>query len=78
MGAVLNMRPDLFHAALVGVPFVDVMNTMLDESIPLTVTEFENGASQGTARVRLHDHLFALRQRTTQSLSQHAGQNLLQ
>ena len=41
MGAVLNMRPDLFHAALVGVPFVDVMNTMLDESVPLTVTEFE-------------------------------------
>jgi oligopeptidase B len=41
MGAVLNMRPDLFRAALVGVPFVDVMNTMLDESIPLTVTEFE-------------------------------------
>jgi oligopeptidase B len=41
MGAVLNMRPDLFHAALVGVPFVDVMNTMLDESIPLTVPEFE-------------------------------------
>jgi oligopeptidase B len=41
MGAVLNMRPDLFHAALVGVPFVDVVNTMLDESLPLTVTEFE-------------------------------------
>jgi oligopeptidase B len=41
MGAVLNFRPDLFHAALVGVPFVDVMNTMLDESLPLTVTEFE-------------------------------------
>jgi oligopeptidase B len=41
MGAVLNMRPDLFHAALVGVPFVDVINTMLDESIPLTVPEFE-------------------------------------
>ncbi|PYT55868.1 MAG: oligopeptidase B, partial [Acidobacteria bacterium] len=41
MGAVLNMRPDLFHAALVGVPFVDVMNTMLDESLPLTVSEFE-------------------------------------
>jgi len=41
MGAVLNMRPDLFHAALVGVPFVDVMNTMLDESLPLTVGEFE-------------------------------------
>jgi oligopeptidase B len=41
MGAVLNMRPDLFHAALVGVPFVDVINTMLDETIPLTVPEFE-------------------------------------
>jgi len=41
MGAVLNLRPDLFKAALVGVPFVDVMNTMLDESLPLTVGEFE-------------------------------------
>lgn len=41
MGAVLNMRPDLFHAAIVGVPFVDVINTMLDESLPLTVGEFE-------------------------------------
>jgi oligopeptidase B len=41
MGAVLNMRPDLFKAAVVGVPFVDVINTMLDESLPLTVGEFE-------------------------------------
>jgi oligopeptidase B len=41
MGAVLNMRPDLFKAAIVGMPFVDVMNTMLDESLPLTVGEFE-------------------------------------
>jgi oligopeptidase B len=41
MGAVLNMRPDLFHAAIVAVPFTDVINTMLDESLPLTVTEFE-------------------------------------
>jgi oligopeptidase B len=41
IAAVLNMRPDLFHAAIVGVPFVDVINTMLDESIPLTVPEFE-------------------------------------
>jgi oligopeptidase B len=41
MGAVLNMRPDLFKAAVVGVPFVDVMNTMLDETMPLTVGEFE-------------------------------------
>ncbi|HKZ05455.1 MAG TPA: S9 family peptidase [Methylomirabilota bacterium] len=41
MGAVLNMRPELFHAAILRVPFVDVINTMLDESLPLTVGEFE-------------------------------------
>jgi len=41
MGAVANMRPDLFRAVILRVPFVDVMNTMLDESLPLTVTEFE-------------------------------------
>jgi oligopeptidase B len=41
MGAVLNLRPDLFNAAIVDVPFVDVINTMLDESLPLTVGEFE-------------------------------------
>jgi oligopeptidase B len=40
MGAVLNMRPELFKAALVYVPFVDVMNTMLDASLPLTVGEY--------------------------------------
>ena len=41
MGAVTNMRPDLFHAVLSHVPFVDVMNTMLDASLPLTVPEYE-------------------------------------
>ena len=41
IGAVLNIRPDLCKAALLGVPFVDVINTMLDESLPLTVGEFE-------------------------------------
>ncbi len=41
MGAVANMRPDLFRAVILRVPFVDVINTMLDESLPLTVTEFE-------------------------------------
>jgi oligopeptidase B len=41
MGAVANMRPDLFKAIVSKVPFVDVVNTMLDESLPLTVGEFE-------------------------------------
>lgn len=41
MGAVTNMRPDLFKAVVSKVPFVDVINTMLDESLPLTVGEFE-------------------------------------
>jgi oligopeptidase B len=41
MGAVTNMRPDLFKVVVSYVPFVDVINTMLDESLPLTVAEFE-------------------------------------
>jgi oligopeptidase B len=40
MGAVLNMNPELFKAAIVQVPFVDVMNTMLDETLPLTTGEW--------------------------------------
>jgi oligopeptidase B len=40
MGAVVNMRPDLFKAAVAQVPFVDVMNTMLDASLPLTTSEY--------------------------------------
>ena len=41
MGAVTNMRPDLFKVVLCEVPFVDVMNTMLDATLPLTVGEYE-------------------------------------
>jgi oligopeptidase B len=41
MGAVTNLRPDLFRVVLSHVPFVDVMNTMLDGSLPLTVPEYE-------------------------------------
>jgi oligopeptidase B len=41
IGAVVNMRPDLFKGAIAAVPFVDVVTTMLDESIPLTTGEYD-------------------------------------
>ncbi|MCS2161342.1 oligopeptidase B [Scandinavium sp. H11S7] len=41
MGTVINQRPELFHGVIAQVPFVDVVTTMLDESIPLTTGEFE-------------------------------------
>jgi len=51
IGAVLNLRADVCHAALLRVPFVDVINTMLDESLPLTVGEFEEW---GNPKIREH------------------------
>jgi oligopeptidase B len=41
MGAVINLAPELWHGVIAQVPFVDVVNTMLDESIPLTTNEFD-------------------------------------
>ncbi len=41
MGAVVNMEPELFNGVIAGVPFVDVLTTMLDESIPLTTFEYD-------------------------------------
>jgi oligopeptidase B len=41
MGAVINMRPELFAACVAHVPFVDVINTMYDDSLPLTKTEYK-------------------------------------
>jgi oligopeptidase B len=41
MGAVVNMRPDLFRGVIAGVPWVDVITTMLDPSIPLTTSEYD-------------------------------------
>jgi oligopeptidase B len=41
MGAVTNLRPELFRVVLAEVPFVDVVNTMLDATLPLTVIEYD-------------------------------------
>jgi oligopeptidase B len=49
MGAVTNLRPDLFRMVISHVPFVDVLNTMLDASLPLTVGEYEEWGNPLTA-----------------------------
>jgi oligopeptidase B len=49
MGAVLNLRPDLFKCAVVKVPFVDVINTMLDASLPLTTEEYTEWGNPNVA-----------------------------
>jgi oligopeptidase B len=49
MGAVTNLRPGIFRAVLSHVPFVDVMNTMLDASLPLTVPEYEEWGNPNEA-----------------------------
>jgi oligopeptidase B len=49
MGTVLNLRPGLFRAAFVGVPFVDVLSTMLDDSIPLTTGEYDEWGNPNEA-----------------------------
>ncbi len=41
MGSIMNLRPDLFHGIVAQVPFVDVVTTMLDETIPLTTGEYD-------------------------------------
>jgi oligopeptidase B len=50
MGAVTNLRPDLYRAVVSHVPFVDVMNTMLDASLPLTVAEYEEWGNPNEKR----------------------------
>ena len=50
MGAVVNMRPDLFHGVVAQVPFVDVLTTMLDESIPLTTGEYDEWGNPNEPR----------------------------
>jgi oligopeptidase B len=57
MGAVTNMRPDLFRVVVSHVPFVDVLNTMLDPTLPLTVGEYEEWGNP-----QLEEDYFHMRQ----------------
>ena len=57
MGASLNLRPDLYKAAILGVPFVDVLTTMLDDTIPLTTTEVALPAFQIARPQRILEEL---------------------
>jgi oligopeptidase B len=56
MGAVTNVRPDLFRIVISHVPFVDVLNTMLDASLPLTVGEYEEWGNP-----QIEDDYFAMK-----------------
>ena len=79
MGAVVNMRPDLFKAVVAQVPFVDVMNTMLDASLPLTTSEYiEWGNPNEKAAFDYMMHVLALRQRQGAELSGDAGAGVAQ
>ncbi|HEV7559320.1 MAG TPA: S9 family peptidase, partial [Kofleriaceae bacterium] len=57
MGAILNMRPDLYRGVIAEVPFVDAVTTMLDESIPLTTNEFDEWGNPKTKAA--YDYMLA-------------------
>ena len=62
MGAVANMAPDLFRGIVAEVPFVDVLTTMLDDTLPLTPPEWPEWGNPIADKAGLRDHrlLFAL------------------
>ena len=65
MGAVANLAPDLFRAIVAEVPFVDCLTTILDETLPLTVTEWEEWGDpvNDPELYALHEVVLAVRQR---------------
>ena len=74
MGAVINLRPELFRAVVAQVPFVDVVTTMLDESIPLTTGELRRvGEPERGRGLCLHSGLLALRQHGAGDVAPSAG-----
>ena len=64
MAAVANMAPELYRGIVAHVPFVDVVTTMLDETIPLTTNEYDEWGNPNERGVlRLHAVVLAVRQR---------------
>ncbi len=59
IGAVLNQRPELFGVAIAEVPFVDVLNTMLNEELPLTVTEYDEWGNPNEPNVHARIKAYA-------------------
>jgi oligopeptidase B len=59
VGAAINLRPDLYGFAHLGVPFVDVINTMLDASIPLTTGEYREWGNPNEPEAFGHMHAYS-------------------
>ena len=79
VGTVANMRPDLFKAVVSQVPFVDVINTMLDASLPLTTSEYlEWGNPNEKPAFDYMMRVLAVQQRQAGELSGHAGAGVAQ
>jgi oligopeptidase B len=57
MGAVVNMAPELYHGVIAQVPFVDVVTTMLDDSIPLTTGEYDEWGNPNT--IKYYDYMLS-------------------
>jgi oligopeptidase B len=62
IGACINQAPELFKVAILGVPFVDVMSTMIDASIPLTSTEWEEWGNPNEVKYFQYMHVFPVYQ----------------
>jgi oligopeptidase B len=62
MGAASFLAPELFRAIVAEVPFVDVINSMLDDTLPLTVAEWDEWGDPRARTLRVHEWLFALRE----------------
>lgn len=73
MGAVMNMRPDLYHGIVAQVPFVDVVTTMLDDTIPLTTFEYDEWGNPN----KQADHEYMLSYSPYDQVDKKAYPNLL-